>query len=69
MELDELLVKAFGPLYERTLPTLQPFYQSPTIGLWLVRAAQWLTQWKASSQRQQLAERERTIAKQLSFSE
>jgi preprotein translocase subunit SecA len=67
--LDELLVKAFGPLYERTLPTLQPFYQSPTIGLWLVRAAQWLTQWKASSQRQQLAERERTIAKQLSFSE
>ena len=67
--LDELPVKALGPVYEQLLPTLQPFLLRPKLAQVLMRLAQWLTQSKAMRQRLQLAERERAVAKQLSFSE
>lgn len=67
--LDELPVKALGPVYEQLLPTLQPLLLRPKLAQVLMRLAQWLTQSKAMRQRLQLAERERAVAKQLSFSE
>lgn len=66
---DELPVKAFGPVYERVLPTLQPLLLRPQAAKWMMRVAQWLVQSKAMSQRLHLGERERSVAKQLSFSE
>jgi len=56
-------------VYEQLLPTLQPLLLRPKLAQVLMRLAQWLTQSKAMRQRLQLAERERAVAKQLSFSE
>jgi hypothetical protein len=41
----------------------------PRVGLALVRLAQAITQKKSASQRKRLAERERSVANQLSFSD
>lgn len=66
---DELPVKAFGPVYEQMLPTLQPLLLRPQVAKWMMRLAQWVIQSKAMRQRLHLAERERSVSKQLSFSE
>lgn len=66
---DELLVHAFGRLYVHLLPFLRPLLLQPRLGLLAVRLAQAITQDKAASQRKQLAERERSVANQLSFSD
>jgi preprotein translocase subunit SecA len=66
---DELLVQAFGPAYARLLPLLSPLLLRPSLGGLAVRLAQAITQHKAASQRKRLAERERSVANQLSFSD
>jgi preprotein translocase subunit SecA len=66
---DELLVQAFGRLYVHLLPAVGALLLRPRAGLLAVRLAQVVTQYKAASQRKRLAERERTVANQLSFSE
>ena len=67
--LDELLVHAMGPLYANSVPLLLPVLLRPRMMRVVVRLAQSIVQWKAASQRKRLAERERSVANQLSFSE
>jgi preprotein translocase subunit SecA len=67
--LDELLVHALGPLYVNSVPVLLPLLTRPRVMRAVVRVAQAVVQWKAASQRKRLAERERSVANQLSFSE
>jgi preprotein translocase subunit SecA len=66
---DELLVHALGKLYVRLLPLLTPLLRQRSVVPCLVWCAQAIAQWKAASQRQRLAERERKTASQLSFSD
>lgn len=66
---DELLVHAFGPAYAHLLPLMSPLLLWPRVGALAVRLAQAITQHKAASQRKRLAERERSVANQLSFSD
>ncbi len=66
---DELLVHSFGKLYVHSLPLLTPALLHPRVGQILVRWAQAIMQRKAAAQRRRLAERERKVASQLSFSE
>jgi preprotein translocase subunit SecA len=66
---DELLVQSLGKLYVRLVPVLAPLLLRPAVVAGLVWCAQALAQWKAARQRKRLAERERKIASQLSFSD
>lgn len=66
---DELLVQAFGRLYVHLLPFIGALLLRPRVGLLAVRVAQAITQHKAATQRKRLAERERSVANQLSFSD
>jgi preprotein translocase subunit SecA len=66
---DELLVQAFGRLYVHLLPAIGPLLLRPKIGWLALRLAQFITQYKASLQRKRLAERERSVTNQLSFSD
>jgi preprotein translocase subunit SecA len=66
---DELLVQALGRLYVHLLPFTSALLLRPRVGWALVRLAQAITQKKSASQRKRLAERERSVANQLSFSD
>jgi preprotein translocase subunit SecA len=66
---DELLVQAFGKLYAHIVPVLHPLLIHSAVATRLVWCAQAITEYKAASQRQRLAERELKTAGQLSFSE
>lgn len=66
---DELLVQAFGRIYVHLLPAIGPLLLHPRVGWLALRLAQFITQFKASSQRKRLAERERSVSNQLSFSD
>lgn len=67
--LDELMANALGPLYVNSVPVLLPVLTRPRAMRLVVRLSQAIVQWKAASQRKRLAERERSVANQLSFSE
>ncbi len=66
---DELLVRGLGKLYAHLLPLLTPLLLERRIGWSAMRLAQVLTQWAAAGQRKRLAQRELTVANQLSFND
>lgn len=67
--LDELLAHALGPLFVRSVPMLGQVFKRPMVIKLLVRLSQTILQWKAANQRKRLAQREQSVANQLSFSE
>lgn len=66
---DELLAKTFGPVYDLIIPYGRHIAAHAFLAGTLIWLAQALTQRGAYRTRQRLAERERRVASQLSFSE
>jgi hypothetical protein len=66
---DELLAKTFGPLYDLIIQHGRQIAAHAFLASGLIWLAQALTQRAAYRTRQRLAERERRVANQLSFSE
>jgi hypothetical protein len=62
-------VRGLGKLYAHLLPLLTPLLLERRIGWTVMRLAQVLTQMGAAGQRKRLAQREQSVANQLSFND